>query len=53
MKPICFLRPWSSIHVGRWWILKLAGGEMIGFILLPVVVFLLYFTWRVTKKDRD
>jgi PTS system galactitol-specific IIC component len=40
-------------HVGRWWILKLASGEMIGFILLPVVVFLLYFTWRVTKKEGE
>jgi galactitol PTS system EIIC component len=35
----------------RFWLVQLCSGKLLGFLLIPVVAFLLFFTWRAFKKE--
>lgn len=35
----------------RGWMVKLFSGDLVAVLLLPVVVVLVYFTWKITKKE--
>jgi PTS system galactitol-specific IIC component len=35
----------------RFWVVKLASGEMLGYLLIPAVAFLLAFTWWESKRE--
>lgn len=37
-------------NFSRAWLVKVFSGDLIGFMLIPIVIILLYSTWKITKE---